>query len=175
MRRSSGGGAPASWRAAFTPLHRSDVAPHSHLHGGLTLKRHKCRAPGRSGRVGFHADAGADEVAVAEDVVDAADGGPEFVVVQPGRGGGGGARGVAGGGDERSATAGPDSAVGLSGATEVAATGGSPPGRQPATAHVQTQIALGKTLLQMQQKFVTGVAGNGWVASALRMGRSCGR
>ena len=36
-----------------------------------------------SGGIGFHADAGADEVAVAEHVVDAAYGGPELVVVQP--------------------------------------------------------------------------------------------
>jgi hypothetical protein len=36
--------------------------------------------------VGLHADAGADEIAVAEDVVDAADGGPEFLVAQPRRG-----------------------------------------------------------------------------------------
>ena len=70
--------------------------------------------------------------------------------------GGGGARGVAGGGDERSAAAGPDSAVGLPGATGVAAAGGSAPGRWPATAHVQTRIALCNTLLHMQQEFVMG-------------------
>ena len=83
--------------------------------------------------------------------------------------GGGGARGVAGGGDERSAAAGPDSAVRLSGATGVAAAGGSAPGRQPATAHVQTRIALCKHLLHMQQKVVIGAGGNGWVATALRL------
>ncbi len=36
----------------------------------------------------------------------------------------------------------------------MAAAGGSAPGRQPATAHVQTRIALCKTLLHMQQQFV---------------------
>jgi hypothetical protein len=40
------------------------------------------------------------------------------------------------------------------------------PGRQPATAHVQTRIALCKTLLHMQQKFVNGVGWNGWAAIA---------
>ena len=58
---------------------------------------------------------------------------------------------MAGGGDERSAAAGPDSAVRLPGATGVAAAGGSAPGRQPATAHVQTRLATCKTLLHMQQ------------------------
>jgi len=47
-------------------------------------------------------------------------------------------------GDERSAAAGPDSAVRLPGATGVAAAGGSAPGRQPATTHVQTRIAICK-------------------------------
>jgi phenylacetic acid degradation operon negative regulatory protein len=57
--------------------------------------------------------------------------------------------------------AGADSAVRLPGATGVAAAGGSAPGRQPATAHVQTRIALCKLLLHMQQKFVMGAGGNG--------------
>ena len=47
-----------------------------------------------SRRVRFHPDTRAHEVAVAEDVVDAADGGPEFVVVQPWRGVGGLGAGV---------------------------------------------------------------------------------
>ena len=50
----------------------------------------------------------------------------------------------------------------ITGATGVAAAGGSAPGRQPATAHVQTRIALCKTLLHMQQKSVMGAGGNGW-------------
>jgi hypothetical protein len=58
--------------------------------------------------------------------------------------GDGGARGVAGRGDERSAAAGPDSAVRLPGATGVAAAGGGAPGRQPATAHVQTRKNRGR-------------------------------
>ena len=69
---------------------------------------------------------------------------------------------MAGGGDKRSAAAGLDSAARVPGATGVAAAGGSAPGRQPATAHVQARIALCKTLLQMQQKFVIGAGGNGW-------------
>ena len=88
---------------------------------------------------------------------------------------GGGARGVAGRGDERSAAAGPDSAVRLPGTTGVAAAGGSAPGRQPTTAHVQTRIALCKTLLHMQQKFVMGAGGNGWAATALRLEMFVGR
>jgi hypothetical protein len=36
----------------------------------------------------------------------------------------------------------------------VAAADGSAPGRQPATAHVQTRIVRYKSLLHMQQKFV---------------------
>src|SRR5689334_16559811 len=38
----------------------------------------------RFGRVSLHSDAGTDEVTIAEDVVDAADGGPEFMLAQPG-------------------------------------------------------------------------------------------
>ncbi len=82
---------------------------------------------------------------------------------------------MAGGGDERSAAAGPDSAVRLPGATGVAAAGGSAPGRQPATAHVQTRIALCKTLLHRQQKFAMGAGGNGWAATALRLEMIYGR
>jgi len=52
----------------------------------------------------------------------------------------------------------------------VAAAGGSAPGRQPATAHVQTRIALCKTLLHRQQKFVMGVGGNGWAATPKAFG-----
>jgi len=50
-----------------------------------------------------------------------------------------------------------------------AAAGGSAPGRQPATAHVQIQIAMCKTLLHMRQKFVMDAGGNGWAATALRL------
>ena len=66
--------------------------------------------------------------------------------------GGGGARDVAGRGDERPAAAGPDSAVRLSGATGVAAAGGSAPGRQPATAHVQPRLTHDNLLLHMQHE-----------------------
>ena len=47
---------------------------------------------------------------------------------------------MAGRGDKRSAAAGPDTAVGLSGATSLATASRSAPGRQPATTHVQTRI-----------------------------------
>ena len=68
--------------------------------------------------------------------------------------GGGGARDVAGRGDERPAAAGPNSAVRLFGATGVAAAGGSAPGRQSATAHVQPPIAKDKFVLHVQHEFV---------------------
>src|SRR6266702_4220228 len=44
----------------------------------------KSRATGSSG-IGFHPDARADRIAVAINVVDAADGGPELVLFEPGR------------------------------------------------------------------------------------------
>ena len=65
----------------------------------------------------------------------------------------GGVRGVAGRGDERPAAAGPDSAVRLFGAIPhcgMAAAGGSAPGRQPATAHVQPRLTHDNLLLHMQ-------------------------
>ena len=57
-----------------------NITDEEEVHGSVT---------GRLGLIGFHADATAHEVAVAEDVVDPADGGPEFVTAQPWGGEGG--------------------------------------------------------------------------------------
>ena len=93
--------------------------------------------------------------------------------------GGGRARDVAGRGDERPAAAGPDSAVRLFGATGIGgrpqgpAAGGSAPGRQPPTAHVQAHLTHDNLLLQTQHEL--GRRNRVAVGNVLRTARKLGR
>ena len=163
--RSAGGGTADSRR-------RKDQRGIAHPAGGTTVRAFPRPSDGRGWPTGWVREVASRKSSRARGTSNASTAATGWL--------GDGARDVAGRGDERPAAAGPDSAVRLFGATGIGgrpqgpAAGGSAPGRQPATAHVQPRLTHDNRLLHSEirklapRTIPTGLRppAQGWRASA---------